>query len=551
MQIVNAAPAMLRIADAADTGLEDALRQMDASPPDDGNRLVAHLAAACAAARRALATLARGEQGALRWPQFAHAMHIDKQVQACYARADHWMLSATAQAEQLPQELIQSSAQLLRDLSAIYACEVAEPAAVSPAQEQGRDPALRFTRALWCLGMSAKWTYFMHRESDGALWRTCHALYLRAESLGIAHRKIRPYLDPEMGALTCADVYVQTLLLGMLNAGNLSAQQIELAHRWVMAFVRNAGVETSGDGAAHVFHVCLDSERGLEAGRPPGGASAAVRFVDIEPVCASLIDSRASLRRGKVDLGEADLQVAVLDYGAFLDLAERFWAPGANQVQERAPRIGATPQVIDVVVGFDRLIHAMSGGMAAPAVAGHPTGDTAGSGGNITFLHPDVAATPAGMLSCTLKDYSDTGVGLLMPGGSAAPAPGALIGFRMSRGGRWEAGVLMRRLATPDAGQSLLGIKGVSDHPVVVTLLHGKPGAAAAASAPVQSLAIFAPLDGRRSRVDSLILSDVTYSRCKDFMLSAGTVTFHVRLNRVLDRGDGWLRAGYQVLGKK
>ena len=50
---------------------------------------------------------------------------------------------------------------------------------------------------------------------------------------------------------------------------------------------------------------------------------------------------------------------------------------------------------------------------------------------------------------------------------------------------------------------------------------------------------------------DSLILRDVTYARSKDFMLPAGNAKFHVRLTRVLDRGDGWLRAGYQVLGKK
>ena len=391
----------------------------------------------------------------------------------------------------------------------------------------------------------------MHMGADKTLWRACHALYLRAETLGIADRALRPYRDPELGTLTCADVYVQTLLLGMLNAGNLSAQQLELAHRWVMAFVRNAGVETSGDGAAHVFHVCLDSERGLEAGIPPGGASATVRFVDIESVCAKLIDSRASLRRGKVDLGEAELQVAVLDYGVFLDLAERFWSPGVNQVQERAPRLGATPQSVDVVVGFDWLLHAMRGGFAAKAGAQNPPGDTAGSGGNIMFLHPDAAVQPAGMLNCVLNDYSDTGVGLLLPGGSAAPALGALIGFRTSQGGHWEVGVLVRQLAAPGADRTLLGIRGISDHPIVVTLQHGKPGAALSASAPVESRAIFAPMDGRRSRVDSLILGDVTYSRSKDFILSTGNIKFHVRLNRVLDRGDGWLRAGYQVLSKK
>jgi hypothetical protein len=550
MQIVHSAQPDFRIVDADDAQLADALQDLDECASNGNGRPLVHLAAACAAAQRALAAIVESE-GALSWPQFAHATRIDEQVQACYARAGSVMLPAAAQSEPLPQELIHASAQLFRDIAAIYAREVAVSGPVLAAPDDSRDPALRSTRAVWCLGMSAKWTYFMHMGADGALWRACHAQYLRAESLAIAHRAVRAYHEPELGALSCADIYVQTLLLGMLNAGNLSAQQIELAHRWVTAFVRNAGIDASSDGAAHVFHVCLDSERGLEAGIPSGGGSAAIRFVDIEPVCIRLIDSRESLRRGRIDLGEAESHAAVLDYGAFLDLAERFWSPGIHQVQERAPRIGATPQLLDVVVGFNALTQALAGAPAANAAAQNPTRDAVKSDGNVAFLYPDAAEPAADTLSCMLKDYSDTGVGLLLPAVSTAPELGSLIGHRMSRGGRWEVGVLVRRLASPEADQTLLGIKGISASPVMVTLQHVKPGAAASKGTPVESCAIFAPGDGRRSRVDSLILRDVTYAHSKDFTLPAGNARFHIRLNRVLDRGEGWLRAGYQVLGKK
>ena len=549
MQLVPIARPTLRIAGAEESEFAAALQHLDATAREGSERPLENLAAVCAAAQSALAAVIPVD-GALPWPQFAHVMHIDETVQAYYARAGRAMLAPAAHAEPLPKELIVASAQLFREISAVYAREVAQTLPASPAPAEVREPALRFTRALWCLGMSAKWTYFMHQGSDTGLWRTCHALYLRTESLRIAHRTVRPYLDPALGALTCADVYAQTLMLGTLNAGNLSAQQMELAHRWVSDFVRNAAVEASSDGASHVFHACLDSERGLELGTPRGEATA-VRFLDIEPICAKLMNSRASLRLGKVDLGEGERQAAVLDYGAFLDLAERFWSPGANEVRERAPRISAKPQAIEVVVGFDHLMQVLTGGPAAKAGARHATDDAAPRTGNITFLHPDAAAEPAATLNCILKDYSDTGVGLILPGGNAAPQLGALIGFRLSQRGRWEAGVLVRQLATPQSDQTLLGIKGISDHPLAVTVRHGKPGAATAAGAPVESPAIFAPSDGRRSRVDSLILRDVAYARSKDFTLPTGSARFHVRLNRVLDRGDGWLRAGFQVLSKK
>src|SRR6185436_4213461 len=146
---------------------------------------------------------------------------------------------------------MRSSAQLFRDLSHAYAAENTGPVAPSLG---GRDPALLILRSLWCLGMHAKWTYFMHQEADGSLWRVYHALYERAERIGAARRAIAPYNDPDVGKLSCADVYVQSLLLGMLNGGNLSAQQLELAHRWVVAFVRDAGIAPSDNGTApHVF----------------------------------------------------------------------------------------------------------------------------------------------------------------------------------------------------------------------------------------------------------------------------------------------------------
>ena len=60
-------------------------------------------------------------EGTLTWPQIAHAMYIDEQVQACYARAGRVMLPANAQTEPLPPELIHVSAQLFREISAVYA----------------------------------------------------------------------------------------------------------------------------------------------------------------------------------------------------------------------------------------------------------------------------------------------------------------------------------------------------------------------------------------------------------------------------------------------
>src|SRR5262249_37864153 len=127
---------------------------------------------------------------------------------------------------------------------------------------------------------------------------------------------------------------------------------------------------------------------------------------------------------------------------------------------------------------------------------------------------------------------------------------GALVGFRLSRSGNWATGVLVRRLAVPNADQTLLGIKTIADRPVAVTLKRHTPEAPAHAREAVETPAIYAPMDGERTRADSLILRDIAFSRNADFVLATGRTNFLVRLTRVLDRGAGWVRAGFRVLSK-
>ena len=549
MQILQAAEATEPLLEPFEIEPDAALQNFDHLPSDIGELPVARLAAACAAARRVLCAL-NPPEGPLAWPEIQRVASLDEKVQAGYARAGSCMLAAARLAPPLPADLMHGSAQLFKEISVAYARGVEQIETGNAAQLDELDPALRILRALWCMGMSAKWIYFMNVASDGSFWRQYHALFMHAESLGVVHRLLRPYRDPDVGALTCADVYVQTLLLGMLNAGNLLPQQIELAHRWVVAFVRNAGIEPRVNGDGYVFHVCLDSDRGLQDGVPPGTDAGAVRFIDIEPVCARLVDSRESLRRGRIDLGEPGLHVAVLDYGAFLDLAERFWTPGSNKVRERAPRVGAKQQPVDAVTGFDALFDMVSGRTSAKA-GSQQAGDMPSLGSNVAFLHREPAAQPAPVLGCLLKDQSETGVGLLLPRDCDAPQIGTMIGFQLApSSGRWELGVLVRRLAAPDGNYTLLGIKRISSTPIAVTLRVGKPGAAPRLAESADVPAIFAPMDGNCSRIDSLILRDSTYTRGMEFVLPTGDSGFHVGLTRVLERGAGWLRAAIQVFGK-
>ena len=96
----------------------------------------------------------------------------------------------------------------------------------------------------------------------------------------------------------------------------------------------------------------------------------------------------------------------------------------------------------------------------------------------------------------------------------------------------------MRRLAVPNADQTLLGIKSIAERPIAVTLKRHTPDAPAHAREPEETPAIYAPMDGERSRATILAAagagaqprnvsprSSWTMSRTGSFLLKAPGMT--------------------------
>ena len=55
-------------------------------------------------------------------------------------------------------------------------------------------------------------------------------------------------------------------------------------------------------------------------------------------------------------------------------------------------------------------------------------------------------------------------------------------------------------------------------------------------------------IDG--SRIDGVVIDINRFSGNNEFLLPTGGGAFHIRANRVIDRGDRWIRIGFEVLGK-
>jgi hypothetical protein len=127
--------------------------------------------------------------------------------------------------------------------------------------------------------------------------------------------------------------------------------------------------------------------------------------------------------------------------------------------------------------------------------------------------------------------------------------PGALIAFRRSEDEDWELGSVVRRVRSADETQWLVGIKRISAAPVALRL-QAQAGTPEPETATAPA-AIYASVNAGFGRSDSLVLSARDFSSTTVYKLPTRGGAFRIRLNRVIERSESWVRVGFEVVGKQ
>jgi hypothetical protein len=299
---------------------------------------------------------------------------------------------------------------------------------------------------------------------------------------------------------------------------------MELAHRWLSISSFGLRLESSFDPETHWYQIDLERPRGPERVSPNSAISDSTRFVAVSTLGPALAQARAKLYVGELSVGAVPNRIAALHFGAFLDLAERLWSPDWRKKTWRLARDVTRDEEIEVVVGFERIVEVVG--------ADHDSRDSTARS------------------RWALRDKSDSGLGALVPESAGTMVlPGALIGFRTSEDEDWAVGSVVRRVRSADETQWLVGIKRISAAPVALRLQAQVDTAEAEfATAPA---AIYAPGSAGSGRSASLLLSARDFSSATEFKLPTRGGTFRIRLNRVIERGDAWVRIGFEVVGKQ
>jgi len=398
-----------------------------------------------------------------------------------------------------------------------------------------------------------KWGCFLGEPGRSVPWRQLHALYHLAESEG--YSQVPFVLHPTLPTFrpSVQSLYLRTLVLDLVNAGNLSRSQVEIADGWFGSWCGEYSLDSEFSSRAHLFFVDLATDRGLNL-MQKDSHGATVRYVRAEGLKDQLEEVQAGLRQGRLYAGHgAGAVFPIEDHVALLAIIEKLYrsiiAGAENRIEERTR---FEDREVDVVVGMERLLAKVHGApagerpeapRAAPSVSSEMV-EISPSGLSLTAIeaapfHPS-AAIDAEVETWRVADLSSKGYGLLVDKASAdLVLLNGILGVRNQSSGTWIVGTVVRKLANRVRGEVLAGVEVLCYRPVPVHL------APKAGGDPVAAL--YLPGTDASGKLDSIVVRAADFSAATHYRLGAGGKDYRIRLNRIVKKGADWVRARFEI----
>lgn len=439
---------------------------------------------------------------------------------------------------------------------------VADPAA-SPLRES--IPQLT-SRTLYNLGGVFKWHYLRYEKPADKLWLRLHNLYRVAEFEGFSKIALAPYASSSKSSC-CADQYHRILLLGQLDTSVLYPKQIEMADRWLSEWSHLIEQESKFNPDTHALYVALSDDVGARRIRNTEFTESC-RFIDVTKIHQKIQQSRTALLDGKspaqLGLGE---DCRLPDCFEILDYAERQWGPLENREQRKSQRT-TVKKIIDVVHGFNEIctvvkqghngadvLHETDAGfkydeMIDMKLYGFVTESTRTRNRHATPVATE--KTPPHE-RWVMENMSDQGLGASVPTKSNDWGRlGSMVALKVERDAGWKIGV-MRRLSHTDDGLLQIGIEVLSLKPQMMLLRplssRALPGytvdGVETTDTTLPVPIIFISQSGNSQ--GELLLEAAQYASGRSFELNAGTQKKTIRLQEVIENGDGWIRVAVVI----
>ena len=411
--------------------------------------------------------------------------------------------------------------------------------------------------ALNAIHCFVKWGYFLNEPGRAAPWKQLHALYALAEADGYAQvpfvlHPSQPSFKPSVQSL-----YIRTLILDVLNTGNLSKIQIEVADGWFSSWCNDYSLDAEFSTRHHLFYVDLTSDAGMHHMRKDSHGES-MRYIRVDGLKAQIEEVQLGLRHGRLYAGYgAGAVFPVEEHVALLAIIEKLYhsivAGSENRIEERTH---FEDREVDVVVGIERVMRKMreapsaaTAPRAAPAANVAETIELTPTGMSLVAAQADAAPAlneaPADhdIERWRVYDLSSKGYGLLVDRAAAEPVLlNGIMALRNHQTGGWIVGTVVRKLANRVRGEILVGVEVFSYRPLPVELVAASGGAA--------TQALYLPGVDPNGKLDSILVRVGDFRSDQSLTIKAGGSQYRIRLNRIIRKGSDWIKARFEIEAK-
>ena len=409
--------------------------------------------------------------------------------------------------------------------------------------------------ALNAIHCFVKWGYFLNEPGRAAPWKQMHALYMLADADGYSQvpfvlHPSHPSFKPSVQSL-----YLRTLILDLLNTGNLSKIQIEIADGWFSSWCNDYALDTEYSSRQHLFYVDLASESGLHIMRKDSHGDT-MRYIRAESLKPQIEEVQAGLRHGRLYAGYgAGAVFPVEEHVALLAIIEKLYrsilAGSENRIEERTHY---EDREVDVALGIERVmrkirdkapIPVQSRMAAAPAATETIELSPAGLSLVEAPAQPATLAAPVDpeVERWRVYDLSSKGYGLLVDrAASEVVLLNGLIALRNHETGGWIVGSIVRKLANRVRGEILVGVEVLAYRQIPVELVPSAGG--------TPTPALYLPGIDTNGKQDAVLIRAGDFRSDDTFAIRAGVATYNIRLNRIIKKGADWIKARFEIDSK-
>lgn len=438
--------------------------------------------------------------------------------------------------------------------------------AAASAASRSMEPLLPrvMARTLRYLGFQAKFQYFRFLTPDRKFWATANQVFRLAEVKGVDSDSFPLYDSTKARASSCADEYLQIMMLASLNTGALSPRQLDIVDGWLKMWSHHISIERAAKPGEQHYFVDLsgyEQARRIIGKVPQGNIN---RFWSSADLVQQIGLIRRALEGGNksTSLDPSFRQPGALD---LVKLVESWWSPDKESQPHRGADRIKVKKLIDVMHGMhDICLHikydnerlsdlekrqdADHDEMLDMRQYGFVTERTRQRKEQAKALH---------VQKHTIGEHETWAVENESHGGYGAKLPvvendwvrlDALLAVRPENSDRWQLATIRRLSRLPD-GNMYSGIQVLAYSPVTVELRMQTNRASSgysidgidSAGMMASGVGVFTSAKSSAQKVNGLVMRASDYQQERVLVLSARGKEFRVRAKEALARGTDWV----------